>query len=109
MEILGDQEEAVQWNQLQITLANTEIESDQENEPQEEVVEVKKRRHRKASHVDPMEEKKKKLIDSHPLSVQIIMTVKDGPTLRVKFYHRHQLKIITATSTVDIPAKITGI
>lgn len=74
----------------------------------QEVVETKKRRHRKSSHIDPLEEKKKKLTESHPLSVQLTLSLADRPTLRIKFNYRPNLRIVTVTSTVDVPSKITG-
>ncbi|CAH0564119.1 unnamed protein product [Brassicogethes aeneus] len=106
--ILGDQEEAAQFNENECN--NEEIESDGENETQEteEVVEVKKRRHRKSVQVDPMEEKKKKILELHPLSVEVTLDIKDVPSITLLLKYCMKLKIVTVTSKVNLPSDITG-
>lgn len=69
---------------------------------------VKKRRHRKSSHADRQEERKNKLLESHPLSVQVTMTVKDGPVLKLRFCYYTQLKIVGVHPDVTIPNRING-
>lgn len=114
VEIVGDQEEAIQWKELQQTLEiivdeeEDQSEVDTENQEIEEVVETKKRRHRKSVQVDPMEEKKKKLLEVHPLSVDATINVKDGPSIKIKLTYYVNLEIITVSSSVNIPNSITG-
>ncbi|KAJ8932500.1 hypothetical protein NQ314_014620 [Rhamnusium bicolor] len=68
-----------------------------------------KRRHRKSvQQVDPMEEKKKKLLEVHPLSVEITAMVENGPSLIATFRYYTKLKIVTVTSKVNMPANITA-
>ncbi|KAK9719899.1 Fms-interacting protein/Thoc5 [Popillia japonica] len=112
VEILGDYDEANQWKELHQSLdTKVDVESEPENDQQEieEIVEVvKKRRHRKISQVDKNEEKKKNLLESHPLCVQMTMSVKSGFVLKIKFIYRPQLNIVTVTSNTDIPNTITA-
>lgn len=56
-----------------------------------------------------MEEKKKKLIENHPLYILVTLTLKSGFKLNIKFYYRPQLKIVTVTSEAEIPDSITSI
>ncbi|KAF2897412.1 hypothetical protein ILUMI_08766 [Ignelater luminosus] len=109
LEILGDQDEAIQWRQQGAHPVQVD-ESDPENDQQEveENVEIKKRRHRKASHIDRQEERKKRLLEAHPLSIQVTVRVKDGPTLKIQFSYRTVLNIITVMSDVVYPSNITG-
>lgn len=74
----------------------------------QEIVTTKKRRHRKSSHADRLEEKRNKVLESHPLSVEITMNIKDGPVLKLKFFYYTQLKIVAVHSDVVIPNNITG-
>ena len=75
----------------------------------QEVVEVpKKRRHRKTSQVDKNEEKKKILLEAHPLSVLVTMKIKNELAIKIKFCYRSQLNIVTVTSEIDVPINITG-
>lgn len=114
VEIIGDQDEAIQWKELQQTMEITveeeedQSEADAEYQEVEEVVETKKRRHRKSVHVDPMEEKKKKLLEVHPLSVDATINVKDGPSIKIKLSYYVNLEIVTVSSSVTIPNNITG-
>ncbi|XP_017770927.1 PREDICTED: THO complex subunit 5 homolog [Nicrophorus vespilloides] len=106
IEIVGDQEEAQQFNASRLNIVE---DSDADSLEEPEPMEGKKRRHRKASLIDKMEEKKRKILEPHPLSIEITMDVPNGgPQLKIKFLYRVQLKIITVTSNVEIPSKITG-
>uniref|UniRef100_A0A6P7GLF6 THO complex subunit 5 homolog n=1 Tax=Diabrotica virgifera virgifera TaxID=50390 RepID=A0A6P7GLF6_DIAVI len=116
VEIIGDEEEANRWKDLKIGMgfANDDEsdtpETEQDAAEIEEVVEIKKRRHRRSvQQIDPMEEKRKKLLESHPLQVQIVAKLKDGPLLTIKFSYLIKLKIITVMSSTNCSAcKITG-
>lgn len=55
-----------------------------------------------------MEEKINKMLETHPLSILLTMTLKTGTKLKVKFHYRPPLKIVTTTSSVDISNNITG-
>ncbi|XP_076271786.1 THO complex subunit 5 [Rhynchophorus ferrugineus] len=112
--ILGDKDEAIQFNEAEEVSHSSNI-NDDDSEPEsdlpevEEIVEVKKRRHRKSvQQVDPLEEKKKKLLEVHPLSVELSVTENDGPTLNIIFKYYTKIKIITVNSNVDISSKITA-
>lgn len=75
----------------------------------QEVLEVKKRRHRKSTQqVDPMEEKKNKIMEMHPLTVEITAKLENGFSVTVTFQYRAKLKIVTVTSKSNIPSNITG-
>lgn len=78
------------------------------NFPQEVIEVPKKRRHRKASQVDKNEEKKKILLEGHPLTVLVTIKIKNELAIKIKFCHRPQLNIVTVTSETDIPISITG-
>lgn len=74
-----------------------------------EIIEVKKRRHRKSTQqVDPLEEKKKKILEVHPLQVEFTAKVENGPSITLTFQYRTKLKIVTVTSRSSIPSNITG-
>ncbi|KAJ8913238.1 hypothetical protein NQ315_016181 [Exocentrus adspersus] len=111
--ILGDQDEAMVFKEAQEVSTSSQNDEDSEQESDlpevEEVVEVKKRRHRKSvQQVDPMEEKKKQLLERHPLSVEIIASIEKGPSITATFHYYTKLKIITVTSKVNIPSNITA-
>ncbi|XP_023020808.2 THO complex subunit 5 [Leptinotarsa decemlineata] len=113
VEILGDVEEAAQWNEVQDrddTLVEDEgSEQEADTAEVEEVVEMKKRRHRKSLHqVDPMEEKKKSLLEVHPLSVEITAKLNCGTSVVATFQYCTKLKIVTVTSKTNISPTITG-
>ncbi|KAL1494528.1 hypothetical protein ABEB36_010112 [Hypothenemus hampei] len=112
--IVGDKDEATQFNEAQ-EVVNANFLNEDDSEPEfdlpevEEVVEVKKRRHRKAvQQVDPFEEKKKKLLEMHPLKVEVNFFVEDGPELSVNFSYYTKLKLVTVNSKVKVPTKITA-
>ncbi|XP_056630140.1 THO complex subunit 5 homolog [Diorhabda sublineata] len=115
VEIIGDQDEAIQWKESKMAEGHvhdddsdtTEIEQDAAEA--EEIVEVRKRRHRKSvQQVDPMEEKKRKLLECHPLKIQIVAKLTDGPSLTVTFSYQTILRIVTVMSDTDVSPKITG-
>lgn len=127
---MGDKDDAIQFNEAQEVANSNSLNEDSEPEvdlPEVEVstssssqffafirvvqqeVEVKKRRHRKSTQqVDPMEEKKKKLLEMHPLKVELTFSVdNDGPTLVVVFSYYTKLRLVTVSAKVEAP-KITG-
>ncbi|KAJ8939808.1 hypothetical protein NQ318_012808 [Aromia moschata] len=111
--IVGDQDDAIQWKESQEAGEGLQDDDDSEHESDlpevEEVVEVKKRRHRKSvQQVDPMEEKRKKLLEVHPLSVEIIAKIDDGPSVTSTFRYYVKLRIVTVTSKVNVPPNITA-
>lgn len=115
VEIIGDEDEAVQWKESKIADGpihdddsdTTEIEQD--TAESEEIVEVRKRRHRKSvQQVDPMEEKRKKLLESHPLKIQIVAKLTEGPSLTINFSYQTRLRIVTVMSNTEVSSKITG-
>jgi hypothetical protein len=116
VEIVGDQDEAIQWKDLEVAESAIEDEEDQhsdldqemETQESEEIVETKKRRHRKSVQVDPLEEKKRKLLQVHPLSIEVTVNTKDGPSIKIKFSYYVKLEIVTVASSVNIPSNITG-
>lgn len=69
---------------------------------------VKKRRHRKASQVNPMEEKINKVLETHPLSILLTLSLKNDTRIKIKFQFRPAFKIVTVTSSMDIPSELTG-
>lgn len=117
VEIIGDQDEASQWKELEITDTAIDEEEDQDEEVEqemetqevEEIVETKKRRHRKSVHVDPLEEKKRKLLQVHPLSVEVTVCTNNGPSIKIRLSYYVKLEIVTVSSSVDIPSNITGL
>ncbi|KAF5293697.1 hypothetical protein FQA39_LY03182 [Lamprigera yunnana] len=110
LNIVGDQDEAIRWKRLQNLMSVQSDDTDQENDLQEveEPVETKKRRHRKASQVDKHEERRKRLLERHPFSVQVIIHVNNGIVLTLQFYYLVILNIITVTSEVQYPSNISG-
>lgn len=111
LNILGEQEEAIRWKQSQNTITFQNDDTDTENDPQEieEGLDVvKKRRHRKASQVDRNEERRKLLLEAHPLSIQVIINHKSGSILTMQFFYLVSLNVIAVTSDVQCPSHITG-
>lgn len=107
--IKGNQEDVEKFNETQTTIQDEEdSEPDYDISEVEEVVEVKKRRHRKSVQLDPMEEKRKKLLQVFPLSIEVIIPVNNGPTIKITVRYYVKLKIVTILSHVDIPNDITG-
>lgn len=71
-------------------------------------MEVKKRRHRKSvQQVDPEEEKRRKLLEVHPLSIEITAKV-SNVSLVITFRYHTKLRLVTVTSKANIPSNITG-
>lgn len=109
MTIVGKQEEVDKFNETQTTIQDEEdSEPDYDVLEVEEVVEVKKRRHRKSVQIDPMEEKRKKLFEVFPLSVDVVIPVNNGPTIKITVRYYVKLKIVTILSDVEVPDDITG-
>lgn len=73
------------------------------------MVEVKKRRHRKSVQIDPMEEKKKKIVEVHPLSIKVSLNNPELPIVTLILKYCTKLKIVTVTSKVDLPTFMSGI
>ncbi|KAG5872557.1 hypothetical protein JTB14_033976 [Gonioctena quinquepunctata] len=97
-----------QWKES----ADNDLLDDEESEAEaevEEVVEVKKKRHRKSvQQVDPLEEKKKALLQVHPLSVEITAKLSNGTSIVATFRYLTKLKIVAVVSKTNIPQNITG-
>ncbi|KAB0793873.1 hypothetical protein PPYR_13493 [Photinus pyralis] len=111
LNILGEQDEAIRWKESQNISIFQNDDTDAENDRQEieESVEVvKKRRHRKASQIDKNEERRKLLLEVHPLSVQLIIHHKSGSVLTMQFFYLTSLNIIAVTSDVQFSDHITG-
>ncbi|KAF5269587.1 hypothetical protein FQR65_LT05925 [Abscondita terminalis] len=110
LNILGDHDEAIRWKRMQSSPIIHSDDTDQENDFQEveEPVETKKRRHRKASQIDRNEERRKRLLEVHPFSVQVIIKVSDGTTLTLEFFYLVVLNIVTVKAEVEYPNSITG-
>nr|CAI5853903.1 unnamed protein product [Callosobruchus analis] len=113
VEVLGDESDALQWKEVaELSDVPNEEESEQEADTQEveEVVKTKKRRHRKSAiqEVDPLEEKKKMLLKSHPLCVQVTAAIDENFSLVMKLNYYDKLKIITVMSEVNLPSDITA-
>ncbi|KAJ8981899.1 hypothetical protein NQ317_007291 [Molorchus minor] len=111
--IKGDQDDATRWKEAQETTKESQNDDESEQEADipevEEVVEVKKRRHRKSvQQVDPMEEKRTKLLEAHPLFVEITAELERGPSITAAFRYYTKLKIITVTSKVNLPSNMTA-
>ncbi|XP_066140377.1 THO complex subunit 5 homolog [Euwallacea fornicatus] len=111
--ILGNKDDATQFNEALEVATSNGLNEDSEPETElpevEEVIEVKKRRHRKSvQQVDPLEEKKKKLLEVHPLKVELMLKVDDGPKLNVSFSYYLKLKLVTVSAKVDVPSNITA-
>lgn len=58
--------------------------------------------------MDPLEEKRKELLEVHPLSVEVKAGLENGLSITLKFQYLTKLKIITVTSSVAMPPNITG-
>lgn len=113
MEIIGDQEEAEQYKQVQVDNLNVDeednqSESESEKQETEEIIPVKKRRHRKSVQVDPMEDKRKKLLEVHPLAIEVKINMKEGASIKVKISYCVKLEVVTVSSVVEVPNRIQG-
>nr|CAH7718024.1 unnamed protein product [Callosobruchus chinensis] len=113
VDVLGDESDALQWKEAaELSDMPNEEESEQEADIQEveEVVKPKKRRHRKSAiqEVDPLEEKKKILLKSHPLCIQVTAAIDEQFSLVMKLTYYDKLKIVTVTSEVNLPSDITA-
>ncbi|KAG8225852.1 hypothetical protein J437_LFUL004782 [Ladona fulva] len=84
----GDEEEAVRLQHSQssrspVPLENDDSESDPELEAPEDIGDRQKRHHRKMSRQDRLEERKKKLLLSHPLHVEIHIKLPDNNNINI--------------------------
>ncbi|KAJ9596915.1 hypothetical protein L9F63_012040 [Diploptera punctata] len=101
----GDEEEAKSLKQsLDDTAAAEESDSDQEDSGDRQ-----KRHHRKLSRTDRMEERKKRLLLRHPLTVEITIKLRDNNCIVLSFYYLVHLHIVTVKTRVILTQAVHGI
>ncbi|XP_047120063.1 THO complex subunit 5 homolog [Schistocerca piceifrons] len=101
----GDEEEA---RSLKQSLAESETLEESDSD-QEDTTEFQNRHHRKLSKIDRMEERKKRLLLRHPLSVEIVIKQKDGNSLSLNFSYLVNLHVVTVKPQVNLSHAIHGI
>ncbi|PSN46673.1 THO complex subunit 5 [Blattella germanica] len=101
----GDEEEAKSLKQsMDDTAAAEESDSDQEDSGDRQ-----KRHHRKLSRTDRMEERKKRLLLRHPLTVEITIKLPDNNCLLLNFYYLVHLHVVTVKTRVILTQAVHGI
>ncbi|XP_043273169.1 THO complex subunit 5 homolog [Venturia canescens] len=96
----GDEDEAKRINNQE---NSQDSDSDQETQSESVVEEipVHKKRHHRLSREARQEEKKMRLLQRHPLSVQIVITLSNEIKLTLKFFYMTYLRVITVESKLD--------
>ncbi|KAK7863751.1 hypothetical protein R5R35_011154 [Gryllus longicercus] len=103
--VSGDEEEArLLKHSLEETSAFDESDSDQE-----EPGESQTRHHRKLSKVDRLEERKKKLLMKHPLTVDIHIKLQDNNSLYLSFQYLMHLHVVTVNIRVNLVQAVHGV
>ncbi|XP_011308735.1 THO complex subunit 5 homolog [Fopius arisanus] len=91
----GDEDEAKRINSQE---GSNDSDSDQGEEIPQEETPVHKKRHHRISKEARMEEKKSRVLQRHPLTVQLILTIKNQTKMSLKFLYMTLLKIVTVES-----------
>lgn len=97
----GDEDEAKRINNQD---GIQDSDSDSDNPTLESAIDetiVHKKRHHRISKEARIEEKKMKILQRHPLSVDIIIYIKNDIKLTLRFYYMMLLKIITVESHLE--------
>jgi THO complex subunit 5 len=103
--VSGDEEEAKSLKQsLDDSAAPDESDSDQED-----CGDRQKRHHRKLSRTDRLEERKKRLLLRHPLTVDITIKLKDGNSLLLSFHYLVHLHVVTVKTRVTLIQAVHGV
>ncbi|XP_034239809.1 THO complex subunit 5 homolog [Thrips palmi] len=89
---------------------NQEEESDSDQEQEVESNEKSKRHHRKRnSKVDRQEERRKRLLAKHPLTVNLTINLKDGSNMKLVFSYLLNLGVVTVKCSIQMSQPITGL
>uniref|UniRef100_A0A1B6MH52 THO complex subunit 5 homolog n=1 Tax=Graphocephala atropunctata TaxID=36148 RepID=A0A1B6MH52_9HEMI len=103
VKIEGDEEDA---QRLKQTVMETSTPDDSDSDAQEDVS-AKRHGHRKKSRSDRQEERKKQLLMAHPLTVLIVVTLKDGVTsISLLFSYLVQLHVVTVKPSIKLPPQV---
>ncbi|PNF43385.1 THO complex subunit 5-like protein [Cryptotermes secundus] len=103
--VSGDEEEARSLKQsLDDSAAADESDSDQED-----CGDRQKRHHRKLSRTDRLEERKKRLLLRHPLTVDITIKLQDGNSLLLSFHYLVHLHVVTVKTRITLVQAVHGI
>lgn len=94
----GDEDEAKRINSHE---GNNDSDSDQAEETPAEEAPVHKKRHHRLSKEARMEEKKSRVLQRHPLTVQLVLTIKNETKITLKFLYMTLLKIVTVESHLN--------
>lgn len=106
--VLGDEDEAKRINNQEgVQDSDSDQETQLEGVPDEGL--VHKKRHHRISKEARQEEKKTKILERHPLSVEIIIYVKNDIKLMLRFYYMTLLKIVTVESQLETSQTAGGV
>ncbi|XP_068085628.1 THO complex subunit 5 homolog [Anabrus simplex] len=102
--VTGDEEEArLLKESTEESAAVVESDSDQEEAGESQ------RHHRKMSRSDRLVERKKKLLMKHPLTVEIVIKLKDGNSLCMSFHYLVNLHVVTVKTHVSLVQNVHGV
>ncbi|XP_071445932.1 THO complex subunit 5 homolog A isoform X2 [Hetaerina americana] len=110
----GDEEEAVRLQHSMATGSNDlenndDSDSDPELEAPEDIGDRQKRHNRKMSRQDRLEERKKRLLLSHPLYVEIQIKLPDNNHIVITFHYLINLRVVTVKPVVGFLQGFHGI
>nr|CAD7587821.1 unnamed protein product [Timema genevievae] len=102
--VSGDEEEA----RLLKNTKNEEKVVEESDSDQEDNSERDKRHHRKLSRSDRLEERKKRLLLRHPLTVHITIKLKDGNSVQLSFHYLMNLHVVTVKTRLNLENTVHG-
>nr|CAD7434680.1 unnamed protein product [Timema monikensis] len=102
--VSGDEEEA----RLLKNTKNEEKIVEESDSDQEDNSERDKRHHRKLSRSDRLEERKKRLLLRHPLTVHITIKLKDGNGVQLSFHYLMNLHVVTVKTRLNLENTVHG-
>lgn len=107
--IEGDEDEARRLKD-KTDEANEDEDSDSDQEQEVENNEKSKRHHRKRNNkVDRQEERRKRLLAKHPLTVNLTIKLKDGSNMKLVFSYLLNLAVVTVKCSLQMSQPISGI
>ncbi|XP_069688990.1 THO complex subunit 5 homolog isoform X2 [Periplaneta americana] len=102
--VSGDEEEARSLKQSLDDPAG----ADESDSDQEDCGDRQKRHHRKLSRSDRLEERKKRLLLRHPLTVDITIKLQDGNSMLLSFHYLVHLHVVTVKTRVTLVQAVHG-
>ncbi|XP_063225197.1 THO complex subunit 5 homolog [Bacillus rossius redtenbacheri] len=106
--VAGDEEEARLFKQtLAEERARDDVDSDVE--ASEETTEHDKRHHRKMSRSDRLEERRRRLLLRHPLTVVVTLKLRDDNSIQLTFHYLANLHVVTVKVKLHTVHDVSGL